>query len=257
MPLYVKNNQISSSDITSNGIFKSKTNRDGLVFAVDAGDVDSYPGSGTVWYDLSGNGYNGTLYNGVTYSSADGGCMIFDGVNDYMQANISTTALDGDPNMTVEMIVKRTASFSSAGFWGVGGAGQAYGLEGWTPITNRIYLDLYDSTRINSGVDYPLNTYVHVAWVKHNVTVDTGTIICYINGVGYGSSSLTLDRATTTNPRLNTSTSGVGISLGRISPNADGYYAPITMGLFRVYSRALNGYEIMENYRSSKDRFGI
>ena len=31
---------------------------DGLVFAVDAGNVKSYPGSGTVWYDLSGNGNN-------------------------------------------------------------------------------------------------------------------------------------------------------------------------------------------------------
>lgn len=258
MPVVVKNNKIiSSNDVTSSGVFKTKVNRDSLVFAVDAGDVDSYPGSGTTWYDISGNGYNGTLYNGPTYSSSNGGIMIFDGANDYLQANIGTTILDGDPNLTVEMFVKRTASFSSAGFWGIGGAGQAYGLEGWTPITNRIYLDLYDSTRINTGVDYPLNTFVHVAWVKHNTTVDINTVICYINGVAYGSSSLTLDRSTTTNPRLNTSTSGVGISLGRISPNADGYYAPIHMGYFRVYSRPLNSFEIAENFQATRSRFGV
>jgi hypothetical protein len=257
MPVVVKNHTISSNDITSGGVFDTKVNRDGLVFYVDAGDTDSYPGSGNIWYDLSGYGNNGTLYNGVAFTSDNGGALIFDGSDDYMQANVSTTLLDGDPQMTVEMFVKRTASFSSAGFWGVGGAGQGYGLEGWTPVTNRIYLDLYDSNRVNSGVDYPLNTYVHVAWVKHTTTVNINTVICYINGVGYGPSSLVLDRGTTSNPRLNTSTSGVGISLGRISPNASGYNAPITMGYFRVYTRALSGFEIFENFQATRGRFGI
>jgi hypothetical protein len=257
MPLHVKNHTISSNDITNVGVFDTKVNRDGLVFSIDAGDRDSYPGSGNTLFDMSGFGNNGTLYNGVTFSTENGGALIFDGTNDYMQANISTTALDGDPNLTVEMFVKRTTSFSTTGFWGIGGVGQGYSIEGWTPIANRIYLDLYDSNRINSGIDYPLNTYVHVVWVKHNATVNTNTIICYINGVGYGPSSLVLDRGTTSNPRLNTSTSGVGISLGRINPNADAYYAPINMAIFRVYSRALSGYEVFENFQSTRGRFGL
>ena len=45
---------------------------DGLVFYVDAGNEDSYAGSGTTWTDLIG-GNNGTLANGPTYSSANGG----------------------------------------------------------------------------------------------------------------------------------------------------------------------------------------
>lgn len=45
---------------------------DGLVFYVDAGNSKSYPGSGTTWYDMiSGN--VGTLYNGPTFDSANGG----------------------------------------------------------------------------------------------------------------------------------------------------------------------------------------
>ena len=38
--------------------------RDGLVLHLDAANKKSYPGSGTVWSDLSGNDRNGTLLNG-------------------------------------------------------------------------------------------------------------------------------------------------------------------------------------------------
>jgi hypothetical protein len=257
MPVVVKNHTISSNDITSVGVFDTEVNRDSLVFAVDAGDVDSYPGSGSVLNDLSGNGYNGTLYGGVSYNSESGGVLVFNGSNGYMQANIPTTVLDGDPNMTVEMFVKRTSSFSGAGFWGVGGAGQGYSIQGWTPTTNRIHLDLYDSARLDTGVDYPLNTYVHVAWVKHNNGIDPNTVICYINGVGYGGSGLTLGRSTTTGPRLNTSSSGVGVVFGRITGNENAYYAPITMGYYRVYSKALNAFEIAENFQATRGRFNV
>ena len=55
----------------------------GLVLNLDAGNAASYPGTGTTWTDLSGNGNNATLVNGTSYSSANGGTMVFDGVNDY------------------------------------------------------------------------------------------------------------------------------------------------------------------------------
>jgi hypothetical protein len=55
---------------------------DGLVFCVDAGDKMSYPGAGTTWTDLSKNRNNGTLVNGPTFNSANGGSIVFDGTND-------------------------------------------------------------------------------------------------------------------------------------------------------------------------------
>ena len=45
----------------------------GLVLNLDAGNTASYPGTGTTWTDLSGNGNNGTLVNGVGYNFANGG----------------------------------------------------------------------------------------------------------------------------------------------------------------------------------------
>ena len=56
----------------------------GLVLCLDAGNNKSYPGSGTVWNDLSGNNFNGILTNGPTYSPSSGGGIVFDGVNDYI-----------------------------------------------------------------------------------------------------------------------------------------------------------------------------
>ena len=60
---------------------------DGLVLALDAGNIKSYPGSGTTWTDLSGRGNTGTLTNGPTYSSVNGGSIVFDGTNDYVIGN--------------------------------------------------------------------------------------------------------------------------------------------------------------------------
>ena len=57
---------------------------DVLVLCLDAANRRSYPGSGNSWLDLSGNGNNGTLTNGPTYSSANGGSLVFDGVDDYV-----------------------------------------------------------------------------------------------------------------------------------------------------------------------------
>ena len=67
----------------------------GLVLFLDAGNTSSYPGSGTTWTDLSGNGNNGTLTNGPTYTSSNGGAIVFDGINDFVNSG-SSISLPGD-----------------------------------------------------------------------------------------------------------------------------------------------------------------
>ena len=63
----------------------------GLQLYLDAGNASSYPGSGTTWTDLSGNNLTGTLTNGPTYSATNGGSIVFDGSNDYVQCLGSLT----------------------------------------------------------------------------------------------------------------------------------------------------------------------
>lgn len=55
-----------------------------LSLNLDAGFTPSYPRTGTTWYDTSAGVLNGTLTNGPTYDSADGGSIQFDGTNDYV-----------------------------------------------------------------------------------------------------------------------------------------------------------------------------
>ena len=63
----------------------------GLVLCLDAANRKSYPGSGNIWRDLSGNGNNGTLTNGPTFSSANGGSIVFDGTDDIVLVNNSSS----------------------------------------------------------------------------------------------------------------------------------------------------------------------
>jgi hypothetical protein len=61
----------------------------GLVLNLDAGNIKSYPGTGTIWFDKSGNANNGTLINGPTFNTGSLGSIVFDGVDDYVSTNYS------------------------------------------------------------------------------------------------------------------------------------------------------------------------
>lgn len=221
---------------------------------MDAGNPRSYPGSGSTWFDISGNGNNGTLYNTPSYVSGMTGYIGFNGTNQYMQANIGTTSLNGDPNFTVEFVVQVPQNFSNAGFWGIGGAGQGLSFEGWAPTTNRIHLDLYDSTRLDTGVDYALNTWYHIVWTKNGPGVETTNVSNYINGV---QSTLTKTRSLTSGPALNTSTPGVGTALGRINGNADAFYAAARIGIYRIYNVALTQTQVQQNFNALRGRYSL
>ena len=76
---------------------------DGLVLYLDAGNDISYPGSGTLWRDLSGYSNNGTLVNGVTFNTDGGGSLTLDGTDDYVV--LGTTRVC-PPEITISMWIK-------------------------------------------------------------------------------------------------------------------------------------------------------
>jgi hypothetical protein len=79
---------------------------DGLVLSIDAADKNCYSGTGTIWYDLSGNNYSGSLINGTSFINSNGGVFSFDGVDDYLSLpnmNHSTSS-----NITIEILMKIT-----------------------------------------------------------------------------------------------------------------------------------------------------
>ena len=70
----------------------------GLVLELDAGNIKSYPTTGTTWFDKSGNANNGTLVNGPTFDTGSLGSIVFDGVNDY--GRVSSAGLVGNIPIT-------------------------------------------------------------------------------------------------------------------------------------------------------------
>ena len=81
---------------------------DSLVLTLDAGNQNSYAGSGTNWYDLSGNGNNGTLTNGPTFNSSNIGSIVFDGVDDYVNIP-DNSSLNPTKNLTLSCWVNITS----------------------------------------------------------------------------------------------------------------------------------------------------
>lgn len=98
---------------------------DGLVLYLDAANAKSYPGSGTTWSDLSGNGNNGTLTNGPTFSSENNGTIVLDGVNDrVIVSNNSSLNVDKftlsfvvypKSSSTKEMVIRHSNETSGVG----------------------------------------------------------------------------------------------------------------------------------------------
>ena len=75
---------------------------DGLKLYLDASNPASYPGSGTTWYDLSGNNNNGTMVKGVVPLS---NAMKFDGTDDYVSTNIELAEKFGVNVTTISNII--------------------------------------------------------------------------------------------------------------------------------------------------------
>jgi len=96
----VRTDDISGTIVASNTTTINDTSltpyiTNGLLVHIDASNPSSYPGTGNNVYDLSGNGANGTLENGVSFvSDGNASYFEFDGVNDYINSTLSQNYLD-------------------------------------------------------------------------------------------------------------------------------------------------------------------
>jgi hypothetical protein len=235
MPVVLKKNIISSNDINVNGVFKSKVNRDGLVLYYDGADLTSNPGSGSTWYDLSGSGYNGTLTNGASFSSTNGGCVLFDGSNDYVETNSSTIIPNGLSPFTIEVLYTMTGS----------AGGELFGNYGPGYTSGAIWFSGQYGVYINGAVyaaGAPLSTGTrHMVSTRNN----DGFTTTYINGAVSNYGMLTASVSNSQNYRIGCDVNGTA------EPFSGNLY------LIRIYNRALNPYEISENFQANRSRVGL
>jgi hypothetical protein len=230
----------------------------GLVLCLDAANSKSYPGSGTTWTDLSGNGNNGTLINGVGYNSSNGGSLVFDGVDDYVNIGSQSLVGSGTSPFSVELWFYNTRNWTS---------GQ-YTMFFRVKQDSEFFITLYNpSGTLNLvpifrgfnqwGIPVTQSDYVN-KWVCLSVVYNGGdkntaaSFLTYVNGVQLSSGT------------TNFGTAGGGGSNCNIigADGSSGCNAVITfhqgnIGAYKVYNRALTAQEIQQNYNALKGRFGI
>ena len=216
---------------------------DGLVLALDAGNPKSYPGSGTTWTDLSGNGNNGTLINGVGYSGSSGGSLSFDASNDYSNCGNNSSLSFGSGNFNSSLWIK-TSSTSGADWMGViskysGGTGLWIQLN---PSNRYVGFGWDGSNYMVSSTSVASGTWRHVSCQR---TSSTGGEIYVDGNLVMSSSSLPTKSSNT----------AVQLDVGRI--NISGRYFNGNIAQASIYNRSLTAAEIKQNYDALRGRFGL
>ena len=239
MPLDIGGNRITSqllAALPNPGIITS-----GLVLNLDASNIASYPGSGTTWYDLSSQIYIGTLYNGTSYSNTNGGGIVFDGVDDYVDLN-SNNIITGVNPFTVECLYTiANASVNGAALFTTYGTGYVYNSI-WISGQYGIYTSL--------GNVYYSDAPLGVGTYYLTCTKDSsGNCILYRNAKPMATGSVTASISAQANFRLGADTNNTG---GAGNERLTG-----TIYNLRVYNKALSPAEIQQNFNALRGRYGI
>ena len=208
---------------------------DGLVLCLDAGNPKSYPGSGTNVSDLSGNGNNGTLVNGVGYVGTNGGSLSFDGVNDHIQTNLTTHY----SQITLEAWARRNDTNNFRSLIGKY-RGDPPQTESYEILFNNIAGIRFHVT--TSSIDFNNSTTTGI-WYHVVGTYDGTTARIYLNGEAVASGARTAGENTVPF-RIGASPRGANYMNGNISSA-------------KIYNKALTASEIQQNFIATRSRFGI
>ena len=208
----------------------------GLIICLDAKNIKSYSGTGSVWTDISANGYSPTKTGSQapTYPSWNsGGWFTFNGgatANPYGYfpiASIPTLSA-----ITVTAWFRSTLAGTnvlrmSNDSFQIGGDGLCAGTT-------------YNNIQIAGDRTSTLNT-----WVCDALTFSGTVLIGYRNGVQVG-----------TNSRTSTTVGGGTLNIGTRN---DGYAAHYVgdIAVVKIYNRVLSSDEILQNFNAYRGRFGI
>ena len=218
------NGGINNANIVSNG----------LKMNLDASSPASYAGSGTTWYDLSGNNNNATLNNSPTYDAATGS-IVTNGTSQYLSVPLFNNSIT---NVTMQTWVY--INTPSKGVFIANGYGNGYNVG----IGNSGFdSDGSNASMLFSGARWMFNTNTYtVGW--HLVTMvlnGSSTPFIYVDNVLKGSS--------TGYPGTAPNTPTGYLTIGAI-PNDNGRYYAGKFAAAYFYDRALSLSEITQNYNA-------
>jgi len=223
----------------------------GLVLDLDAAIKGSYPGTGSIWTDVSNNGNNGTLTNGPAFSSADYGAIVFDGTNDFVDCGTGSLipnswTLGGWINQKLVtgtgVIIAKSAGAPLY---------EQNGTLGWTSTRSSSF---YVGGKLTNG-----NYYYECT---SSVFTNTGSIF---NIVGTFNEPTTTLNLYINGAPANTKNTGFSMTLTGSQMVQVGCSDGITRGNFfsgsiyqtQIYNQALTQFQIWNNFNAYKSRYGI
>jgi hypothetical protein len=222
----------------------------GLVLYLDAANKLSYPGSGTVWKDLSGNGRNLTLTNGPTYSANNLGNIVFDGTNDYAFIN-SVSAFNV---YCISIWFKPTTTINSS----TGGktliqfktsTEKYFGFGDHTLRISNEYIVIVQEpgdkrTGVNDGGSLSAGTWYNIVF-----NYESSQYNIYVNNVA----KTTTAGTSTGNVPLITDPDFIYLN----SYSGTSGYLDCATSICSIYDRSLSANELLQNYNAVKSRYGL
>ncbi|MGA1050053.1 MAG: LamG domain-containing protein, partial [Minisyncoccia bacterium] len=240
---------------TNSGWFSSKPTptivQDGLVLHLDAGNPASYTGTGTTWTDLSGNNNNGTLVNGPTYNSANGGSLVVDGVDDYIITTRLSNTGNSNSSQSYCLWVKpddtngNILSMSSSNPQG------SWNMPPIAASSSRFRGKFWSNQYLNATSTYVNSQWYYVCLIfSYNSVTANAYQRLYVNG------DLNSEQ---TNITYSASGSNNFLFFGQQNPGADnaGMFKG-SYGSIQIYTnKALTAEEVQQNFNATKGRFGL
>jgi len=225
---------------------------DDLVFYVDAANPKSFINGNTTWDDMGG-GNNGTLTNGPTFDSNNGGSIVFDGTDDYVGFG-DVFGFERTDIFSIECWIKVDVVKSDK-------QTIISKIQNNSPNTGWLF-DVRDSGKltfllVNSAANYlgynvnsvitDINKWYHIA-VTYDGSSDANGVEIYLDSV---LQSGTIPSNNLSNTIINTVDMQIGARDGSNFP-FDGNISNI-----KIYNKELSSTEVLQNYNAIKSRFGL
>ena len=229
------------------GIILNKTISDGLVLCLDAANAKSFVNGSSVWNDLSIYASNGVLTNGPTYNSSNGGSIVFDNSDDFINCGSSNISLPTNITLSAWIYQSSTSGYKNI-ITKEGAANDLdYGLT--TSPNGNLYFWFHNgSFRIHESTTNTINS-INTWYNVVSVFDDTNnTVKMYVNGVLIYNQPESTSLLVHANSKL-----FVGWRNQLISGQSFGGRIAQT----QIYNRALSATEVLQNYNAIKKRFGL
>ena len=255
--LFVNGNSVSLAYLNGNQLFSSQSPivtpivTGSLILSLDAGNIASYPGSGTTWTDTIG-GKVFTLAGTIgapTYNSSNGGYLNFGASSGHHATATSFDSVLTTYTIEVWHLFNGTSSGAAPVLFGEGRGTYSNFMMGTTggrtsplKIQGGFWNGAWQQGTTNPD-DYfqPSN-----GWYQFVLTYDGSTIKFYANNIL---------RLTKTPSNFTISKSGLGLNIMRRQDVANYWGGGVS--IIRVYNTALDSTQIAQNYNAQRSRFGL